>query len=424
MTASNTTQQRRAFAGWRILVLTIVTGALTGPGQTIGVSVFVDHFIADLGLTRSQVSTAYLIGTTIAALGLPLVGQRIDRYGSRRAMTLIGLAFGAALVAMSGVQGFVTLAVGFVAIRLLGQGSLTLVSTVAITHWFERRRGMVLGVFSTGMSVLMALVPVGLSIAIEAFDWRIGWIVAGFAIWLIVIPIARFGIIDTPAAAGQHPDGIELPADEAEAVANRASHTRGEALRTGRFWILAASSASVGMLATALNFHQISLLGDAGLTPTQAAVMFLPQTIGAAVAGLLFGYLSDRLTGRLLIPMAMALLAVSLLLASALSPGVIVVLYAVSLGAAGGATRSVGATLMPRWFGTRHIGAIQGSATFLTVASTALGPVAFSLARDAAGNYDAVARWFTLVPVAAGVAALWLRPVPPDSAAAGTEAIA
>jgi MFS family permease len=404
---------RKAFAGWRILGLTIITGAMTGPGQTIGVSVFVDHFIADLGLSRSQVSTAYLIGTSLAALGLPIVGQRIDRYGSRRAMTIIGSAFGVALVAMAGVRGFVTLAIGFVLIRLLGQGSLTLVSTVAVTHWFERRRGTVLGVFSTGISVLMALVPVGLSVAIEAFDWRIGWIVAAAAVWLVVVPIARFGIIDTPASVGQQPDGIELSSHDAEAVAMRAVHTRGEALRTGKFWILVGATASVGMLSTALNFHQISLLGDAGLTPTEAAVMFLPQTIGAAVAGLLFGYLADRLTGRSLIPMAMALLATSLLLASALTPGPVIVLYAVSLGAAGGASRSVGATLMPRWFGTRHIGAIQGAATFLMVASTALGPVAFSLARDVAGNYDAAARWFALIPAVAGFAALWLRPVRP-----------
>lgn len=413
MTDTTIERQPAGFAGWRMLVLTIITGALTGPGQTLGVSVFVDHFIADLGLSRSQVSTAYLIGTIIAALGLPLVGQRIDRVGSRSAMTAIGLAFGAALVGMSGVQGFVTLAIGFIAIRLLGQGSLTLVSTVAITHWFERRRGTVLGVFSTGVSVLMALVPVGLSLATEAFDWRIAWVVAAVIVWLVVVPIARFGIIDTPATIGQHPDGIAPSTEHAQRSGNRSDHTRGDALRTGRFWVLVAASGSVGMLATALNFHQISLLGDAGLTPTEAAVMFLPQTIGAAVAGLFFGYLADRMTGRVLIPLSMTLLAGSLVFASMLSPGPLIVLYAVCLGAAGGASRSVGATLMPRWFGTLHIGAIQGAATFLMVASTALGPVAFSLARDIAGDYEAAARWFTLLPMAASVSALWLRRVPP-----------
>ena len=159
---------RRVFSGWRILALATLTGALTGPGQTIGVSVFVDRFINDLGLSRSQVSTAYLIGTLVAALGLPAIGRQIDTVGVRRAMTVIGASFGVALIAMAGVQGFVTLSIGFVLIRLLGQGSLTLASTVVVTLWFERRRGTALGIFSTGTSVLMALVPARLSHTIES----------------------------------------------------------------------------------------------------------------------------------------------------------------------------------------------------------------------------------------------------------------
>ncbi|MBT8214529.1 MAG: MFS transporter [Acidimicrobiia bacterium] len=406
---------RPTFSGWRILALATLTAALTGPGQTIGVSVFIDPLIEDLALTRSQVSTAYLIGTMTAALGLPLIGQQIDRIGVRRAMTLIGLAFGAALVGMSGVQGFVTLTLGFVGIRMFGQGSLSLVSTVAVTHWFERRRGTALGLFSTGTSILMSLVPVGLSLVIEAYDWRAAWLTSAVLIWFLVIPIARYGLIDRPADVGQLPDGARPTGQRTAPTPRRSSMTRGEALRTGRFWVLVAASMSVGMLSTALNFHQISLLGDAGLTATEAAIMFLPQVIGAAIAGVVFGYLSDRLTGRVLIPMSMSLLAASLLLAANLSPGILIVLYAVTLGSAGGASRSVSATLLPRWFGTRHIGAVQGTATFLNVASTALGPVAFSIARDAAGNYEAAAFWFSVLPLLAGIAALAIKSVRVDT---------
>jgi MFS family permease len=111
--------------------------------------------------------------------------------------------------------------------------------------------------------------------------------------------------------------------------------------------------------------------------------------------------------------MSMLLLAVALVMASMLTPGLTIVLYAVSLGAAGGASRSIASTLLPRWFGTEHIGSIQGAATFVGVASTALGPVAFSLARDAAGNYDSAASWFTLLPIAAAIAAMWTKPARP-----------
>jgi MFS family permease len=330
-------------------------------------------------------------------------------------MTLVGAGFGVALVAMAGVQGFITLAIGFTAIRFLGQGSLSLTSTVAVTLWFERRRGTAMGIFATATSILMALVPVGLSMVIEAYDWRMAWLTSAVVIWLVVIPIARFGLVDRPADVGQIPDGGVVPKIVSKEQVHR-SATRREATRTIRFWVLIASMASVGMLSTALNFHQISLLADAGLTATEAALMFLPQTVGAAVAGLVFGYIADRLTGRWLIPMAMALLATSLLLAANLDGQALIVLYAISLGAAGGSSRSVGATLLPRWFGIDHIGEIQGTATFINVASTAIGPVAFSLARDFAGDYGGAAFWFSLIPITVGIAALFLKPVIPDPA--------
>jgi MFS family permease len=327
-------------------------------------------------------------------------------------MTAVGIAFGIALTLMAGVQGFVTLTIGFVAIRLFGQGALMLTSTVAVTLWFEKRRGTVFGAFSTGTSILMALVPVGLSLVIGGFGWRVAWLVAAFVIWMVVVPIARFGLIDRPSDVGQIPDGPIPKRTRTPKEQTDTDSTRQQALRTKRFWILLSSTATVGMLSTALNFHQISLLTDAGLTTTEAALMFLPQVIGAGAAGLLFGFLSDRLTGRWLIPMTMALLATSLLAAANLTAGVPVVLYAVSLGAAGGAARSVSATLLPRWFGVRHIGEIQGIASFVAIASTALGPVAFAVARSATGGYGGAATWFVLLPLIAGMAATTIRPIP------------
>ena len=393
-------QRRRSFHGWRILVLAILTGGLSGPGQTIGVSVFVDQFISDLDISRSEVSTAYLIGTLIAALGLPRIGQQIDRVGVRRGMTAVGIAFGVALV-------------GIIAIRLFGQGSLMMTSTIAVTLWFDKRRGTMLGIFSTGTAIVMAAVPVGLSLIIEAYDWRIAWLTAALIIWLVVLPIARFGLIDRPSDVGQVPDGPDSKARRAPKEQTSESVTRRQALRTKRFWSLLGASATVAMLSTALNFHQISLLSDAGLTATEAALMFLPQVIGAGVTGLLFGYLSDRLTGRWLIPMCMALLIATLALAANLTPGLMIVLYAVSLGAAGGAMRSVSATLLPRWFGVRHIGEIQGTASFFNVASTALGPVAFAIARDTTGDDSGAAVWFIVLPLVAGFVATTIRPVAP-----------
>ena len=396
----------RRFVGWRIAILATITAAMTGPGQTIGVSVFVDPLINDLDLTRSQVSTAYLIGTLLGALALPSVGRWVDRTGARRAMTMIGLAFGTALVAMSGVQGFVTLAAGFTVIRLLGQGSLFLVSKVSVMHWFQRKRGLVFGVMLTAASGLMSLAPVLLNLAIEAYSWRTAWILAAVAVWLIVVPIGIFGIVDKPTDIGQYPDGDSAPAMTAGAESLPRSHSRREAVGETRFWLLSVTVATTSMLFTALSFHQISILGEAGLSSTEAATMFLPQVVGAIMAGLLVGALSDRIPVRFLLAMSMALLTTALLLIQVVEPGWQVVLYAVTLGAAAGAQQPLAATVLPRWFGLANIGAIQGLSTFIGVGASAIGPIGLSLARAWADGYSSATLILATIPLVVGVASL------------------
>ena len=398
----------RDFVGWRMVLLATITAALTGPGQTVGVSVFVDPMIEALGLTRSELSTAYLIGTLVGAVALVPVGRWIDRIGARRAMTFIGIAFGLGLLVMSGVQGFVTLVLGFTLIRWLGQGSLQLVSTLAVTPWFERRRGFAFGIMTTATAVLMSLTPILLGAAIGLVDWRIAWVIAALAIWLVVVPIARFGIIDRPSDVGQYPDGDPAPhpSDEPRPVA--VSHTRREALAQPRFWLLSFVIGTTSMLVTALSFHQISLLGDQGLTVTEAAAVFLPQVLGALAAGLIVGALADRVPARFLLLTSMVLLTLSLLLAARLSPGPMILLYAVVLGAAGGAARPLVATLLPRWYGLGNIGSIQGVAALLAVAASSMGPVILSLASDTLGGYGPAALVLAVIPLLIGVAALFI----------------
>jgi MFS family permease len=258
----------------------------------------------------------------------------------------------------------------------------------------------------------MSLVPVLLNVVIEAYSWRAAWLVSAVLVWVIVIPIAQWGLIDKPSDVGQVPDGVVLEKDVESSFSLADSYTRAEAIRTSRFWIVGAYVGTVGLLTTALNFHQISMLGEAGMNATQAVAMFLPQVVGAAAAGILFGYLADRLTGRILIPMVMGTLIAALLLTLVLAPGFTAVLYAICLGSAAGATRTVTSTLLPRWFGVGHIGSIQSTIGLIGVASTAFGPVAFAIGREFGGDYGITAAQFAILPVIIGIIAASMRSLP------------
>jgi MFS family permease len=307
---------------------------------------------------------------------------------------------------MSGVLGFVTLALGFTLIRWLGQGSLYLVSTLSITPWFERRRGLVFGITASATATLMALTPILLGVAIGAWGWRTAWILAAIAIWLVVIPIARFGIIDRPSDVGQYPDGDAAPTEEEANVPDAPSSTRTQALAQPRFWLLSLAVAATSMIVTALNFHSISILSAQGLTVTEAAAMFLPQVIGAIVVSIVVGALADRVAPRFLLALSMVLLAASLLLVATIAPGPQVIIYAIVLGATTGAQRPLVATVLPRWYGLAHIGSIQGVSAMIVVAASAAGPVALSLASDSLGSYGSVAWVFLAIPIIIGLATL------------------
>jgi MFS family permease len=388
----------------KILGLAALSSALTGPGQTIGVSVFIDHFVDDLDLSRPQVSGAYLVGTLTGSLFLPFIGRFIDRRGVRVAQMFIGVLFAGALVNMSFVSGLLSLAIGFTGIRLLGQGSLSLVTTVTVSLRFRGNRGKAIGLFSTASNALMALTPIGLAALIAVVGWRSAWLVAALIIAATVTPIAWFGLRSMPTSSNAKP----APLDKEDANSNHErSYDRGEAMRTRGFWILAAVSGSAGMLTTALNFHQIDLLTDAGLSRDAAAAMFLPQVLGSTVAAVGAGYVIDRFGSRLLPAVSMVMLVSAHVLAANASPGLAVVSYAIMLGAAGGAIRTVTATLLPQWFGTAHLGSVQGTLTLLNVGASAIGPVTLALLQDRVGSYPPAILGLALIPVAALVFSLF-----------------
>jgi len=179
----------------------------TGPGQTVGVSLFIDPLIDELGLTRPSVSTAYLIGTLAGAFALPWIGRALDRFGIRRTMAVIGAVFGTILITLSFVSSLIGLTLGFVGLRMAGQGALGLTATTAVALWFSRRRGTAIGIVSAVGSVGISSTPLILELFLFDYGWRTAWLIEGVAIWLIVISLGLFAMRDRPADLGQQPDG-------------------------------------------------------------------------------------------------------------------------------------------------------------------------------------------------------------------------
>jgi|GEM_PF-4243018 len=61
--------------GWPVLMAGAMGLLMSVPGQAIGVSVFTDPLLEALGLTPSQLSTAYMFGAIGSACLLPWAGM-------------------------------------------------------------------------------------------------------------------------------------------------------------------------------------------------------------------------------------------------------------------------------------------------------------------------------------------------------------
>jgi len=391
--------------GWLPWVAVIAAGGvlsvMSAPGQTAGLSVFTDPLIRELGISRTEVSTSYLIGTLLGACVLPLTGRALDRWGVRRMTIIIGIAFAVFLAALSFVAGVVGLTAGFVGVRMAGQGALSLAATTLVARSIANRRGLALGIASGIGSGGISLVPVFVETLIAGSDIHVAWRVEAIVVAAVVIPIG-FLLPRRTATTGQSGTSANAAVDGPE-------WTLREAASTGMFWTIAAGLAVSGMLSTALAFHQVAVLGEQGLTPAEAATNFLPQTFTGIAATLITGALSDRIPPKYGVTIAMTTLTGALLLLPIVHTGWTAVLYGLVLGAAGGALRGIEAAAYVRYYGTANIGVIRGVATGTNLASTAFGPLLLALGHDVAGNYTTPVLLFAVLPAVVAVVSVFAR---------------
>jgi MFS family permease len=287
----------RAFYGWTILAVAGLGIFASGPGQSHTFSVFVEPIGADLGLSKAAIAGAYGLATLLAAFFLPKMGKLVDRHGPRRMTVIITLLLGLACMAFGAAGGIVTLALGFGALRFLGQGSLMMNCANLVAQWFSRKRGFAMGLMALGFAASMAVHPPLGQFLIQQFGWRWAWVILGLLTWALLLPPVLLLVHDKPEDKGLRPDGEAAPAAGAAAPAIDGL-TQQQALRTPTFYLLAAGWFGMAMLVTTLHFYQVSILTAQGVAAEIAARVFPVSALVLAVTMPLVGRLFDRVRTR------------------------------------------------------------------------------------------------------------------------------
>lgn len=393
------------YYGWVVVFIAGLGVFFSGPGQTYSVSVFIDSYIKDFGWSRSHVSAVYSLATLAAGICMFFIGRFVDKLGQRKMSVIVGTGLAVACFWNSLVVNTAMLFIGFFLIRILGQGSMSLIPNTLVPQWFITKRGKAMSFMAIGGFASSAALPPINAWLVSQWGWSFSWKVWGVLLLAIYVPLAYLLIRNKPENIGEQPDGMKVdlkngaveqqisPADK------EVNWTVQEAVKTRAYWLLLLCVGIPALVNTGLTFHLISIFKTNGISPGIAAlVLSLMALIGFPVT-LIAGPILDRVKVQYVLAGIFAGEIVFILVLLAAHQTVTAIVFGVLWGISGGFERIALNYVWPSFFGRKALGSIKGSAMTVTVLGSALGPLPFGLAFDLFGGYEQILLLTIILPL-------------------------
>lgn len=212
----------------------------------LGYGVVLPEMIQSLGLSRTaggSIFNAYLFSYIALT---PLTGYLTDRFGARRVITTCVFILGVGVFLMGTVRTL-WMACFFYAITGIGASGMWTPVITVVQRWFaSNRRGLALGILSTGYGLGFATMGIVFPWIVNQFSWRYSWYFLGSGALLMIVANGLL-LRSDPETAGYLPwgqkEGSLLTEEE------KGSHPKREPLsnvfKNSTFWLIGLSYASI-----------------------------------------------------------------------------------------------------------------------------------------------------------------------------------
>jgi MFS family permease len=375
---------------WVVVLVTFAMMLVTASVRAAP-GVLIKPLEAEFGWDRAAISLAVGIGFVVNAIGLPLGGGLLDRFGPKR-VALLGISL---MVLSLAPMPFITqlwhLHLLWGVVNSLGAGIAGGgIGAAVASRWFRKHRGMVIGLFgAAGSAGTLVFIPLMMSLNLS-FGWRSAILLLLAIASSILVPLALL-FRDRPEDVGRQAFGDDGTVSHAE----RANDTRRtplrQALRTSDYWCLLGSFFICGYTSTGLiGVHLIPHTIEHGFSETTAAAAVGLMGMMNVVGTLGSGWLSDRFDNRKLLGCyygfrALSLAALPFILQE---PGLYV--FAIVFGLDYVATVPATVKLTASIFGRASLGILWGWILFSHQIGSATAAYAGGLFRVALGDYHVI----------------------------------
>mgnify|MGYP005839318765 CR=1 FL=1 len=288
---------------WVILAVCFVN-LFVNYGIRLGYSVVLPEMIRTLGFSRRQagdIFNAYFVAYICLSL---FAGNLTDRLGARRIIPMFGVFLGIGTLFMGTAASFWEASLFF---GIVGMGAAAMWTPIItlVQRWFAvKRRGMALGILSTGFGLGFATMGKLFPMIVAKWSWRYCWYFLGIAA-LVMVFVNLFLLRSKPEDRGLMPWGsAESKGMAAPQVPNgeKKSTRYSEILKTKRFWVLGFSYLLVaGSLYIPTTFMVDYARYELRFPYEQASFLATVHGMGQIVGVLTIGMVSDYIGRRMTI---------------------------------------------------------------------------------------------------------------------------
>ena len=380
------------FYGWVVTVCAFCILFLTY-GVQYSFGVFLPAMLDDLGWQRASIAGAFSLYTMMYSGCSWLSGRLTDSRGPRFVIALGGILLGVGIMATSRMTATWHLYVFYGLIASLGMSTAYIPCNTTVVKWFQRKRGLALGLASSGSSCGILTLPPLASYLIAHWGWRPVYCAFGVLILLLLLIISRF-MVRSPELLGLAPDG-DAPATSSSFQNNETQQslvitgwTLREAWTLPSFWLFFVLFVIMLFTVPVPFVHIVSFARDLGFSSTQGAVAVSIMGLSAFVGSLSLGPLSDRIGRKQGLTISLTFQVAAFVLF--LSAKSLAILYcgAAAFGFFYGSMATLFPALMGDFFGRLHAGAITGFLFAGAGTFGAWGPMIAGYLRDTLGSYD------------------------------------
>jgi len=380
-------------------------------------SLFIKPVEVELGWGRSEIMAALTIFFLTAAITSPLVGKMVDRHGARNVISIGALVAGVGFAFLSQMRDLWSFYVGYVIVAVGLSATGIVPTSVVVSNWFKRKRGLAIGIMSTGVGAGgLAFAPLIGGYLIPNFGWKASYLALALLTWVLIIPLALLVIKAKPMDLGLYPDGAET--HEIVNVTEAPSPTSGGltlrmAFATTTFWLITVTFLLSAFSQVGIVQNQVPHLQDIGFPAAAAASALGGIGLGSAIGKFGFGWLCDQIPAKyacaigLLCQVAGIIIFINI---GPASPLAIVWLYVIIMGLGVGSWLPTMSMLASTNFGLDSYGAIFGVVNFFECVGSATGPLVAAYMYDTMNTYYWAFILFIALYVIALPAVLVLRP--------------